>query len=168
MPPTQHGISALTIASYWYNLMMGFTVWTVGLGLLSTIDIDTSTAKLVGYQVLNAIGAGQTFQTSLMAIQASVSREDVATATGLRNFLRMLGGTFSLAICSVLVNNIVRKQLEGEAVSADIISRVLADPTATGDLSGAQKDLVLRAYGELDRVISTDPQLEASKLVSTL
>lgn len=36
---------------------------------------------VVGYQVLSGIGAGQTFQTSLVAIQASLPRKDMAVAT---------------------------------------------------------------------------------------
>ena len=105
-------------------------------------------AKLIGFQLLCGIGAGQTFQTSLVAIQASVKREDMATATGIRNFLRMLGGTLELAICSVLVNNIVRKHLRGQILSDGLIDTILNSPTVTESLSGAEKSAVLDAYGE--------------------
>ena len=137
---------------------MGFTIWTIGVGLLSTIDVDTSTAKLVGYQFLDGIGAGQTFQTSLMAIQASVGRKDMATATGLRNFLRMLGGTLGLAVASVLVNNIVRSNLSG-VVPENVLDAVVSAPTSANDLglSSQEMDAVLHAYGEryLSRLICT-------------
>jgi hypothetical protein len=55
--------------------------------------------------MLSGIGAGQTFQTSLIAIQASVKRSEMAVATGMRNFLRMLGGTVALAACAAILNN---------------------------------------------------------------
>ena len=48
------------------NLYLGFGIWTIGIGLLTTIGPDTSVAKLCGYQVLSGIGGGQTFQTSLV------------------------------------------------------------------------------------------------------
>ena len=134
--------------SYWYNLVVGFSIWTISVGLLSTIDVNTSMAKLIGFQLLCGIGAGQTFQTSLVAIQASVKREDMATATGIRNFLRMLGGTLGLAICSVLVNNIVRSHLTGQGLSDGLIDSILNSPTVTSSLSGAQKAAVLEAYGK--------------------
>lgn len=49
---------------YWYNFTIGFAIWTIGLGLLSSIDENTSLAKLIGYEILDGIGAGQTFQVS--------------------------------------------------------------------------------------------------------
>lgn len=94
--------------NYQINLWVGFAVWTVALGLLSTISPSTSNAKLVGYQILNGFGAGQTFQTSLIAIQASVKRADMAVATGARNFIRLLGGTIALAVCAAILNNTVK------------------------------------------------------------
>lgn len=51
-------------------------MWTIGLGMLSTLDEHTSLAKLIGYQILCGAGAGQTFQTGLIAVQAAVSRSE--------------------------------------------------------------------------------------------
>lgn len=113
---------------YWWNLTVGFAIWTPALGLLSTIDETTSIAKLVGYQVLDGIGAGQTFQTSLVAIQASVERKDMATATGMRNFLRMLSRTLGLTVCSSIVNNIVRTRLDA-VLDVGVVDSILSDPT---------------------------------------
>lgn len=94
--------------NYQLQLWVGFGIWAVACGLLSTISPTISTARLVGYQILSGVGAGQTFQTSLIAIQASVVREDMAVATGLRNFLRLLGGTVALAGCAAILNNTVQ------------------------------------------------------------
>ncbi|UOH80176.1 hypothetical protein LQV05_002825 [Cryptococcus neoformans] len=94
------GIIQSKTGDYWWNLVVGYTIWTIGLGLLSSITPTTSIAKLSGYQIIVGIGAGQTFQTGLVAIQASVERKDMATATGLRNFLRQMGGTIALAACN--------------------------------------------------------------------
>jgi hypothetical protein len=76
---------------YWWNLVIGFAFWTIGLGLMGSTNENSSDGVLAGYQVIIGVGAGQTFQTSLMAIQAAVSRKDMATVTGMRNFMRMLG-----------------------------------------------------------------------------
>lgn len=128
-------------------MTLGFSIWTVGLGMLSTIGPDTSIARLAGYQILVGIGAGQTFQTSLIAIQASVERKDMATATGLRNFLRMLGGTIALTVCSTIINNVVGTQLRSAGLSDDLLREVLNDPTMLSDnLSAGQRAAVLAAY----------------------
>lgn len=116
------------------NLYLGYAIWTIAVGLLSTIGPKTSIAKLCGYQILAGIGGGQTFQTMLVgeclvdscfsgcreserltffnwhavAIQAAVTRQEMAVATGARNFLRSLGGSVSLAACAALLNNAVK------------------------------------------------------------
>lgn len=89
-------------------MWLGFAIWTIACGLLSTISPSISNAKLIGYQILAGVGAGQTFQTGLIAIQASVKRSEMAVATGTRNFVRLLGGTVSLAACAAILNNTVR------------------------------------------------------------
>lgn len=95
--------------NYQLQLWFGFAIWAVACGLLSTISAATSEARLIGYQILSGVGAGQTFQTSLVAIQASVVRKDMAVATGTRNFVRLLGGTVALAGCAAILNNTVRQ-----------------------------------------------------------
>ncbi len=54
------GMLVSKTGDYWWNLTIGYGIWTLGVGLLSMIDENTSTAKLCGYQVLTGIGAGQT------------------------------------------------------------------------------------------------------------
>lgn len=38
--------------------MGGYAIWAIGLGLLSTLDENTSTAKIIGYQILNGCKCG--------------------------------------------------------------------------------------------------------------
>lgn len=144
------GILVSKTGDYYWNLLIGFMLWTVGLGLMGSTNEYSSTAMIAGYQVIIGIGAGQTFQTSLIAIQASVERKDMATATGTRNALRMLGGTVALAACTSIVSNVVRSRLSGLGFSEDIIRYVLSDPTTLGEinLSAEQKTEVISAYGE--------------------
>ena len=141
------GIIVSKTGDYWWNMVIGFSIWTIGLGLMSTLGPNTSEAKIAGYQVLVGIGAGQTFQTSLIAIQASVERKDMAVATGLRNFLRMLGGTIALTVCSTIINNIVSSTLRSSGFSDDLLREVLNDPTMLSrTLTATQRDAVLEAY----------------------
>lgn len=114
---------------------------------MSSVTPYTSKPHIYGYQVLIGVGAGQTFQTSLIAIQASVDRKDMATATGTRNFLRMLGGTVALAACTAIVNNVARAML-GELFSHDTVTAILNAPTelAKMGLDDEQVRRVREAY----------------------
>jgi hypothetical protein len=76
--------------NYKVNIVAGWVFWTVALGLMSTFDKHSSTGMIAGSLLLAGVGSGQTGQTTVVAIQASVDRKDMAVATGLRNFVRML------------------------------------------------------------------------------
>ncbi|WVF70528.1 hypothetical protein IAT40_005319 [Kwoniella sp. CBS 6097] len=143
------GIVQSKTGDYWWNLVLGFSIWTIGLGLLSSIGATTGEAKLAIYQVITGIGAGQTFQTSLVAIQAGVDRKDMATATGIRNFIRMLGGTISLAAGSAIINNRVKALLKN-VISENVLDRVLSDPTDASrlGLDENQVSAVTSAYAK--------------------
>lgn len=144
------GIIASRTGDYKWNLMAGFFIWTIGMGLMSTLGAETPKANGYGYQILVAVGAGQTFQTSLLSIQASVARKDMATATGCRNFLRMLGGTVVLAACTAILNNVVRTRLSSSGLTADLVSKILSDPTELVllGLDAAQMATVRAAYAK--------------------
>jgi hypothetical protein len=96
----------------------GFTIWTIACGLLSTLKPGIKPAVFVVYMLLAGIGAGQTLQTTVVAAQASVSRQDMSVVTAVRNvsqralsttvsdvsqFVRLLGGTLTLPIGSAIM-----------------------------------------------------------------
>lgn len=138
------------------SICIGYAIWTVGLGLLSTLDERTSTARLVGYLILNGFGQGQTLQTTMVAAQAAVPRSDMAAVTSTRNFARSLGGTISLAMAAAIINSVFRSQLRG-VISSSMIEAIIQDPTgiwrhqkgSSADLSTLtpeQKILVVQGF----------------------
>jgi hypothetical protein len=52
---------------------------------------------IIGYLIIEGIGIGLTFQTTLVAAQATSPKKDRAVVTGARNFFRTIGGAFGLA-----------------------------------------------------------------------
>jgi hypothetical protein len=69
----------------------------VGLGLQTTFLPDISTSMIIGYLIIEGVGIGLTFQTTLVAAQATSAKKDRAVVTGARNFFRTIGGAFGLA-----------------------------------------------------------------------
>ncbi|GAA5969764.1 hypothetical protein JCM11641_008035 [Rhodosporidiobolus odoratus] len=111
------------------SICVGYAVWAIGLGLLSTLHENTSTAKVVGYQLLNGAGQGQTLQTSMVAAQAAVARSEMSVVTSVRNFMRSLGGTVFLVIASAIINNTLRSRLNPLGFSPTLIDALIDDPT---------------------------------------
>ncbi|KIX07341.1 uncharacterized protein Z518_01994 [Rhinocladiella mackenziei CBS 650.93] len=72
-------------------LLIGSLPLTVGAGLLYTLDIDTSTGKLVGFQLLAGTGIGLVFQIPVMVAQSIVEAADMSTVTAIIMWCQTVG-----------------------------------------------------------------------------
>ncbi|EJU04352.1 MFS general substrate transporter [Dacryopinax primogenitus] len=129
------GLIVSLSGKYRANIYLGFAIWSVGLGLLSTLSLHSTEAQQVGYLILTGVGAGQTFQTTLIAAQAAVPRNQMAVVTGTRNFVRMLGGTVALAVCQAILNNTVKTGLLNAGFAQDLVDTITSSPTTYTSLS---------------------------------
>lgn len=64
-------------------LMFGTTLAIIGGGLLYPLDIDTSTGKWIGYQIVGGLGWGLSFQIPMIVGQASAAPEDMSSITAM-------------------------------------------------------------------------------------
>ncbi|KAI0827664.1 MFS general substrate transporter [Trametes gibbosa] len=117
---------------YRATIYVGFGIWTVACGCLSTVTPATSKGVLVFFMLLAGTGAGGTLQTTTVAAQASVSRRDMSVVTAVRNFIRLLGGTLSLAIGATIINNSLRYSMTTLGLPSSTISAIVDDPTILG------------------------------------
>ncbi|KAJ7136573.1 major facilitator superfamily domain-containing protein [Mycena epipterygia] len=108
-------------------IYLGFSLWSIASGCISTIEPRTSKAVIVVYMMLAGMGTGQV-ETTTIAIQAGVSKRDSSVAIAMRNFIRLLGGTMSLAVASTLINNNLRVAMATRAFSSADISKIIDDP----------------------------------------
>ncbi|KAK1989231.1 major facilitator superfamily transporter [Colletotrichum cereale] len=91
------GISISITGIYTPILVVSAAVATVGAGLLYTLDIGTGSGKWIGYQVLAGLAWGAGFQVPIIAIQGTVSENDLASATAVLLFFQTVGGAFYVA-----------------------------------------------------------------------
>ncbi|KAI0542843.1 major facilitator superfamily domain-containing protein [Xylaria digitata] len=84
-----------------------YILLSLGLGLSSLLNSQSSKAEWVIFQIIIALGLGCTFVTLLPAIQAALSESDVATATAMYSFLRSFGFIWGITIPSLILNSIV-------------------------------------------------------------
>ncbi|KAI8261189.1 Efflux pump dotC [Colletotrichum sp. SAR 10_77] len=81
---TLSGLVVHKVGRYRECILLGWVMWAVGVGLMSTLDENSSVGKQVGYSLLIGAGVGNTLQPALIAIQAGVSRRDMAVVTSFR------------------------------------------------------------------------------------
>jgi hypothetical protein len=110
-------------------MWIGTVLMTLGTGLFVSMDAHTSTARAIGFELIEGVGAGLLFEPPLLAIQQGVHQDDVGTATSTQAFTR------SLAISlGVIVGGIVFQQsmdLRRTALTQAGLSNAILD-----DLSG--------------------------------
>jgi hypothetical protein len=137
------------IGSYMPCVLVGFALWTLGNGLTLLFDRDTGLAVLIVVLIIEGAGIGLTLQPTLVGVYANSRTDDRAVATGLRNFLRTIGGAFGLVVSGVILSNTLSQNLAGETFVPD---RLIAELTSSTyalnelDLSQDQQNQILDVY----------------------
>ena len=84
---------------------VGLALMTVGVGLFSLLDDNSSVGAWVGFQIVEAAGAGLVVPALLPSILASLSESDTALATAAWSFIRSFGQVWGAAIAATIFNN---------------------------------------------------------------
>ncbi|CAJ0550083.1 Ff.00g100130.m01.CDS01 [Fusarium sp. VM40] len=137
------------IGSYMHCILAGFALWTLGNGLTLLFNRDTKLGPLICILIVEGAGIGFTLQPTLVGMYANGRSEDRAVTTGLRNFIRTIGGAFGVVISGVILSNTLEKQLDNEGiVSDDTIAQLTSSTYSLSSMGLSQntQDLVLAAY----------------------
>ncbi|KAI4946024.1 hypothetical protein J4E91_007466 [Alternaria rosae] len=137
------------VASYMHCILAGFALWTLGNGLTLLFDRDTGLAVLIVVLIIEGAGIGLTLQPTLVGMYANSRNEDRAVTTGLRNFIRTIGGAFGLVISGVILSNTLSRDLSKRPFVSDTLMAQLTSSTYDLDqfgLSPGQKEEVFDAY----------------------
>ncbi|KAF1944083.1 hypothetical protein EJ02DRAFT_420661 [Clathrospora elynae] len=99
------GVFIKKTGQYLPMIWFGMIMMTLGFGLFIDLDVHSSWAKIIIYQIIAGIGVGPNFQSPLIALQSLVPKRDIATATATFGFTRNLGSAISVVVGSVIFNN---------------------------------------------------------------
>jgi hypothetical protein len=137
------------VGSYMHCILAGFILWTLGSGLTLLFDRNTGLGPLIVILIVEGAGIGLTLQPTLVGMYANSRSEDRAVTTGLRNFIRTIGGAFGLVISGVTLSNTLSTGLGGEDFASNSLIAELTSSTYALDslnLSESQENLVLDIY----------------------
>ncbi|KAL1881855.1 hypothetical protein Daus18300_000908 [Diaporthe australafricana] len=146
------GVLISKIGYYTPFMLAGVVLLSIGAGLLTTLQIDTSQGKWVGYQVLYGFGMGQTFQAPNLAAQTVLPTVDVPIGTSLMFFAQLLGGSIFISVGQNVLNNELLKNLSG-VPGFDASSILQAGATTLTQLAEPLRTTVLLAYNEALRKV---------------
>ncbi|KAE9398246.1 MFS general substrate transporter [Gymnopus androsaceus JB14] len=84
---------------YYWPFLVGAPIFlAIGSGLLYTLGTTTSSAQLIGFQIIAGVGTGMGMQNALLAMQAEFKDAPriLGQATSMASFGQFLGGTLGL------------------------------------------------------------------------
>ncbi|KAL1844702.1 hypothetical protein VTK73DRAFT_1997 [Phialemonium thermophilum] len=137
------------VGRYMPPIIVGYVFWLVGLSLRATFTRSTPIWKLVVILLVDGAGTGMTLQPTLVGLLANSRSEDRAVLTGLRNFMRTIGGGFGIIISGAILSNTLRTKLSHlPFVSSSTIAGLTSSAYSISSLgfTPAQEGLIIDAY----------------------
>ncbi len=133
--------------------IVGSAVLAVGLVLLSRLGLTTSFGVTSIYMVVVGLGVGLVMQVLVVAVQNSVSYEQLGVATSTATFFRTIGGAFGVSILGAVFNNRVISEVSKAHLPAAALrsiasgSNIIVNPAKIDNLPPAIKAPLVAAFG---------------------
>jgi hypothetical protein len=119
----------------------------VCVGLLYTLDINSSAGKWIGFQIIGGLAWGAASQIPIITVQATAPPTDLAEATAIVLFCQTVGGAFMVSAAQSAFVNILVKVLQHSAPGIDSATVVYTGATDLRTaFSEAQLPGILEAY----------------------
>lgn len=99
------GILITVTGHYRWAIWLGWTLSTIGLGLMCLIKSTTSVAGWILLNLVGGLGLGVLFPSLGYAVQASATAENLAIAVAMFSFFRALGQAIGVAVGGVVFQN---------------------------------------------------------------
>jgi EmrB/QacA subfamily drug resistance transporter len=107
--------------------LIGTAAFTVGAFLMSRAGMNTSQPSLMVFVSLMGIGMGLSIPAFLIAVQTTVQRRQLGTATSTLQFSRSIGGTLGVSVMGAALSARLTTNLLASGLDLDLV-RQLLDP----------------------------------------
>jgi Major Facilitator Superfamily len=124
--------------SYRTIVLVGMGSLTVGSFFMSLVTTDTTLARVMFNLALMGVGMGLTVPAFTIAVQSSVDRNELGTATATLQFARVIGGALGVSVMGSILSLRLAANLKAAgagraAMSLQDLMRPLQAGTAAGD-----------------------------------
>ncbi|KUJ24136.1 MFS general substrate transporter [Mollisia scopiformis] len=152
------GILCAQTGRYRWAVWTGWTLTTLGSGLLILLSPSSSIPQWVFLNVPVSIGTGMLFPSMALTIQAAGRPEDAGHAAAFFSFIRVFGQALGVAIGGVVFQNQIKMKLARYPLLAPLAGQYSKDATALvgvirGMAEGEVKTQLVQAYADSLRSI---------------
>ncbi|KAH8893465.1 MFS transporter [Thozetella sp. PMI_491] len=134
----------------WYNpfMLLATVISSIGLGLMSTFQVDSGPAKWVTFPLLAGFGVGLGTQQPMMGVQATLPLSDIPAGTAALTLFQNLGPAITMSVANTVFANGLAKHLNGVGgLDAHTIANIGA--TSLKDMIPVELlDTVILAYNK--------------------
>ena len=131
--------------------LLGSALATLGMWLLSRLEVDTSRLQYSIWMAVLGAGIGMVMPVLVLAVQNSVRPADLGTATSANNYFRQIGGSVGAAIFGTLFANrltdALRDRIPARA-GAGLPDPESITPQLVHTLPPALRDGYIQAYAD--------------------
>jgi MFS family permease len=113
--------------------IVGTAITTIGLLLLSRLEVDTSTVLAGLYMLVLGLGLGMVMQVLVLVAQNSVDYRNLGVATSGSTLFRQIGGSIGVAMFGAIFANQLTSNLAAQ-MPPGVELPAAADPAAIRDL----------------------------------
>ncbi len=121
------GTRLLIRTGYYKLAMTGTSILFLGAILLASVGAETSQNLLMVYVTLMGIGMGLAVPSFLIAVQTTVERRNLGTATSTIQFSRSIGGTLGVSAMGAALGTRLAANLSASGLDPKLVNRLL-DP----------------------------------------
>ena len=121
------GTRLLLRTGYYKLAITGTSLLFVGAVLLATVNMNTSQTLLMIYITIMGIGMGLAIPSFLIAVQTTVERRQLGTATSTIQFSRSIGGTLGVSAMGAALGMRLASNLSASGLDPELVTRLL-DP----------------------------------------
>ncbi len=126
----------------------GTAVTTVGLFLLSRLEVDTPPWVASVYMLIVGVGLGLVMQVIVLVVQNDVEPRDIGVATSTATFFRSMGGSLGVALFGAIFATRLTSELAdlGPATAARFSGGINISPEQVHSLAPAMREDFLLAF----------------------
>ena len=120
--------------------IIGTALMTIGMLLLSRLQVDTNIAAADSYMFVLGMGLGFVMQTLILAVQNAVSYDDLGVATSGASLFRSMGGSIGTPIFGAVLANQLDSRLADAFPHSGSIGSIAHQATPDVDREAATAD----------------------------
>ncbi|KAJ7204773.1 ABC transporter [Mycena pura] len=143
------GAVTSTTGYAWPFLVLFPLIASAAFGLLFTVTANTSSATIIGFQVLVGVGLGSCIQLPIVVAQGEFVGKDqhlIPQTTSLVTFLQLLGSSTGLAIAGAVFQGQLRSRLSTLDLPPALFEEVLSSVKAIFAIPQPEQSQVVGAY----------------------